>query len=104
MSRLLALLLTLALAPSLPAADWPQLLGPARDGHSAETKLNWEWPKDGPPVAWKKDVGKGWAGPVEYFSPPFVRGGLLQGWSSLPAAVAPAFADQVLAGDPEDAR
>ena len=46
------------------AADWPQLLGPARDGHSAETKLDWNWPKDGPPVVWKKDVGTGWAGPV----------------------------------------
>jgi outer membrane protein assembly factor BamB len=64
MSRLLALSLTLALANTLPAADWPQYLGPNRDGHSAETKLNWDWPKDGPPVAWKKDVGTGWAGPV----------------------------------------
>jgi outer membrane protein assembly factor BamB len=64
MRRLLALLLSLALAVSLPAADWPQLFGPARDGHSAETKLNWDWPKDGPPIAWKKDIGTGWAGPV----------------------------------------
>src|SRR5690349_6839518 len=64
MSRSLAILLTLTLAPTLPAADWPQFLGPTRDGHSAETQLNWNWPKDGPPVAWKKDVGTGWAGPV----------------------------------------
>ena len=48
---LLALVLTLAVACPLPAADWPQLLGPNRDGHSAETKLNWNWPKDGPPSA-----------------------------------------------------
>ena len=48
----------------LRAADWPQLFGPTRDGHSTETKLNWDWPKDGPPVAWKKDIGTGWAGPV----------------------------------------
>ncbi len=59
MSRLVALLL-----PLLLAADWPQFLGPNRDGHSTEAKLNWEWPKDGPPVAWKKDIGTGWAGPV----------------------------------------
>jgi outer membrane protein assembly factor BamB len=59
-----AFFLTLALAPTLPAADWPQLLGPARDGHSTETGLSWDWPKGGPPVAWTKDVGTGWAGPV----------------------------------------
>ena len=55
---------TLALAPTLRAADWPQLHGPARDGHSAETKLNWDWPKGGPPVVWKMDAGSGWASPV----------------------------------------
>ena len=60
----LALVLSLALAPALSAADWPQYLGPTRDGHSAEVGLNWAWPKDGPPVAWKVDVGSGWAGPV----------------------------------------
>ncbi|HVL14641.1 MAG TPA: PQQ-binding-like beta-propeller repeat protein [Gemmata sp.] len=71
MPRRLALQLVLAaiategLRPPLAcAADWPQFLGPTRDGHSAETKLNWAWPKDGPPVAWKADVGSGWAGPV----------------------------------------
>jgi outer membrane protein assembly factor BamB len=62
MPRLLALTLALAVTPA--AADWPQFLGPNRDGHSAETKLNWDWPKGGPPVAWAKDVGHGWSGPV----------------------------------------
>jgi outer membrane protein assembly factor BamB len=58
-------LLVLALLPlSLLAADWPQLHGPTRDGHSTETGLNWNWPKEGPPVAWTIDVGQGWAGPV----------------------------------------
>src|ERR1043165_6271478 len=60
----LCLALTLALTLPLRAADWPQLFGPTRDGHSAETKLNWDWRKDGPPIAWKKDIGTGWAGPV----------------------------------------
>src|SRR5262245_31060076 len=65
MTRLLVLFLSLSLPlPLATAADWPQLLGPNRDGHSAETKLNWDWPKEGPPVAWKKDIGHGWAGPV----------------------------------------
>ncbi len=62
----LSLVGTISLRPPLAvsAADWPQLLGPARDGHSPETKLNWDWPKDGPPVAWQKDIGTGWAAPV----------------------------------------
>jgi outer membrane protein assembly factor BamB len=64
MRFVLCLSFTLALAPTLRAADWPQLYGPARDGHSAETKLNWNWPKDGPKVLWALDVGSGWAGPV----------------------------------------
>lgn len=58
--------LVLALTPALAArgGDWPQLHGPARDGHSAETKLNWDWPKEGPKVVWKLDTGSGWASPV----------------------------------------
>ena len=44
------------------AADWPQILGPKRDGQSAETKLHFTWGKDGPKIAWSKDVGTGWAG------------------------------------------
>lgn len=63
MSRLLLIAL-LALPVPLLAADWPQFHGPARDGHSAETGLTRDWPKDGPPVAWAIDVGQGWAGPV----------------------------------------
>jgi outer membrane protein assembly factor BamB len=56
----------LALAFQLPilAADWPQLLGPGRDGHSSETRLKWDWADQGPPLVWKKEAGTGWAGPV----------------------------------------
>ncbi len=65
MSRLLLpLALALALARSAEGGDWPQLHGPARDGHSAETKLDWDWPPGGPKVVWKTAVGSGWASPV----------------------------------------
>ncbi len=59
-----ALSLALVLTPALRAegGDWPNLHGPARDNHSAETGLNWTWGKDGPPIAWKLDVGAGFAG------------------------------------------
>lgn len=58
--RLLATVLALTPALAL-AADWPQFHGPQRDNHSAETL---KWPAGGPQVAWSKDVGQGWAGPV----------------------------------------
>lgn len=39
------------------AADWPQWRGPNRDGVSKETGLLKEWPKEGPKLAWKADLG-----------------------------------------------
>jgi len=56
-----------ALVPVLPlllAADWPQHLGPNRDGHSPETGLLRTWPADGPKRLWSRDIGSGWAGPA----------------------------------------
>jgi outer membrane protein assembly factor BamB len=52
------------------AADWPQFLGPARDGVSSETGLAKSWPEKGPPVVWEREVGEG-------FSAPVVSGGAL---------------------------
>jgi outer membrane protein assembly factor BamB len=44
--------------------DWPQWQGPDRTAHSKETGLLKEWPKDGPPLAWKvKGLGGGDSGP-----------------------------------------
>jgi outer membrane protein assembly factor BamB len=57
-------LAALCLAAGAPAADWPQFLGPNRDGISPETGLLRSWPKDGPPALWQKDVGEGYSGPV----------------------------------------
>jgi outer membrane protein assembly factor BamB len=54
--------LLLVCVPFLVAADWPEHLGPNRTGHSDETGLLRSWPKEGPKVAWQRDVGKGWAG------------------------------------------
>jgi hypothetical protein len=43
------------------ADDWPQWQGLNRTAHSKETGLLKEWPKDGPPLAWKI---KGLGGPT----------------------------------------
>jgi outer membrane protein assembly factor BamB len=45
-------------------ADWPQFLGPARNGTSPETGLLSTWPSKGPPVVWERDVGEGYSAPV----------------------------------------
>ena len=45
------------------AGDWPQILGPGRDGKAAaDEKLADRWPDTGPPVVWRKEVGAGYAG------------------------------------------
>lgn len=45
-------------------ADWPQFLGPTRNGISTETNLSATWPAAGPPVVWQKKIGAGFSGPV----------------------------------------
>jgi outer membrane protein assembly factor BamB len=54
----------LALAVACPASDWPQFLGPNRNGVCEESPLADNWPRSGPPVVWQSAVGHGWSGPV----------------------------------------
>jgi outer membrane protein assembly factor BamB len=48
----------------LAAADWPQFLGPTRNGVYAGPPLAETWPAGGPRVVWRKKVGQGFSGPV----------------------------------------
>src|SRR6185503_7368899 len=49
-------------APRQSPTDWPQWRGPNRDNVSHESGLLKEWPKDGPPLAWKaKGLGGGYS-------------------------------------------
>lgn len=57
MSRLFFLLLALGLAAR--ADDWPQWLGPQRDGVSQETGWNKDWSKNAPGKLWEIDLGAG---------------------------------------------
>jgi outer membrane protein assembly factor BamB len=53
-----------ALGAAAEAADWPQWQGPDRNAVSKETGLLQEWPKGGPPLAWKvKGLGGGYNSP-----------------------------------------
>jgi outer membrane protein assembly factor BamB len=56
------LALVLPCAPAV-ADDWPQWQGPDRTAVSKEKGLLKEWPKDGPPLAWKATgIGEGMGG------------------------------------------
>ncbi len=46
------------------ASDWPQFLGPTRNGVFAGEALAASWPKDGPVVVWQRKVGQGFSGPA----------------------------------------
>ncbi len=50
--------------PAAGAQDWPQFLGPTRNGVYCGTGLAEAWPKEGPPRLWSKKVGQGFSGPV----------------------------------------
>lgn len=64
-------------------ADWPYWNGviaknllERHDPVGMEVLLRW----------WNYSLEQGWLTPVEYYSPAFPVGGMLQGWSSMPAA------------------
>lgn len=63
MNRLI-LISAILLLSTLQAQDWPQFLGPTRNGVAAEMKLAGAWPQDGPAVLWQRKVGEGFSGPV----------------------------------------
>ena len=46
------------------ADDWPQWLGPKRDGVWRESGVLREFPPGGPKVRWRAEIGAGYAGPA----------------------------------------
>ena len=61
--RFVAMALCVAGAVRLSAEDWPQFLGPDRNG-VYRGPLSEKWGPQGPPVVWRKNVGQGFSGPV----------------------------------------
>jgi outer membrane protein assembly factor BamB len=58
-------LVLLTLLPiATQADDWPQWMGPERDGVWSETGIVDTFTKDGPPVRWRVKIGGGYAGPA----------------------------------------
>ena len=60
--RLIVTAASLVLGSGLIAEDWPQFLGPNRDGISTEQNLISEFPTDGPTILWRTEFGVGMSG------------------------------------------
>jgi outer membrane protein assembly factor BamB len=52
------------LTPVAPAEDWPQWLGPKRDGVWRENGVLEKFPAGGPEVLWRAPLGTGYSGPA----------------------------------------
>jgi outer membrane protein assembly factor BamB len=61
MARIGSLLILLVAVSMTRAADWPQWLGPHRDGSSTEKVVPW---KGAPKVLWRQPVGEGNSSPI----------------------------------------
>ena len=58
---LVAVIVGLLTSHALLGSDWPQFLGPNRNGISAETGLNWDWARKPPKTIWKVPLGAGYS-------------------------------------------
>jgi len=56
------IILGLLLGRSAAAGDWPQILGPERNGTAPGERLAASWPESGPETLWQQPVGSGLAG------------------------------------------
>ncbi len=54
----------ISISSSVKADDWPQWLGPQRDGVWRETGILEKFPKDGPKVRWRFKLSNGYSGPA----------------------------------------
>jgi outer membrane protein assembly factor BamB len=59
-----AVLVAAVVAPLAPADDWPQWMGPNRDGDWKETGVLTKFPSGGPKKLWSVPIAGGYAGPA----------------------------------------
>ena len=57
----MAVLCLIASSASALGEDWPQFLGPSRNGMTREAG---RWSGERPKIVWQKEIGQGWSAPV----------------------------------------
>src|SRR3974377_982496 len=60
----LVLIVGLFISTVSRASDWPQFLGPTRNGVYGGPDLAQHWSTEGPALVWQKGVGHGFSGPA----------------------------------------
>ncbi|TPW27233.1 glycogen debranching protein [Martelella alba] len=73
-------------------SDWPYLSGLYAEQRLQYGLDGWDYPML---RWWQTSLEEGWIGSVEYFSPPFGRGSLLQGWTGMHAAAILEYRDRI---------
>ena len=58
------LIVSVFVSAEISASDWPQFLGPTRNGVYGGSDLVESWPSKAPPMIWQKEIGHGFSGPV----------------------------------------
>ncbi|MCB1035028.1 MAG: PQQ-like beta-propeller repeat protein, partial [Acidobacteria bacterium] len=52
------------ICPAAAGDDWPQWLGPHRNGHYEGPPLAASWREGAPPQLWSHEIGEGWSAPI----------------------------------------
>lgn len=59
---LLAAVCLVIMSAHVQAGDWPQILGPHRNGAATDERIAGSWPSSGLKALWQREVGRGFAG------------------------------------------
>lgn len=81
---------------SVRADDWPQWLGPKRDGVWRETGIIEKFPAQGPKVLWRYPIGEGYSGPAVAAGRVFITDRVLDKGTTVPTD--PFAKDQLIEG------
>ena len=62
LTTLLAASLSVSFSSASTASDWPRFLGPNGDGSVAPIDSDFAWGDEGPAIAWRLEIGRGYGG------------------------------------------